>query len=94
MDIKTQITLNDFDHIETAVVAIPMLEPENLTFFIVKTLGAMPDNLIINGTGTFKTHSSVADCGVTGRKLACDFMAHPLRLVAVAHGRKTAVRAM
>ena len=73
LDIKTQITLNDFDHIETAVVAIPMLEPENLTFFIVKTLGAMPDNLIINGTGTFKTHSSVADCGVTGRKLACDF---------------------
>lgn len=50
-----------------------MLEPENLTFFIVKTLGAMPDNLIINGTGTFKTHSSVADCGVSGRKLACDF---------------------
>ncbi len=29
--------------------------------------------LIINGTGTFKIHSSVADCGVTGRKLACDF---------------------
>ena len=73
IDIKTQITLNHYGHIETAVVAIPMLEPENLTFFIVKTLGAMPDNLIINGTGTFKTHSSVADCGVTGRKLACDF---------------------
>lgn len=66
-------TLNHYGHIETAVVAIPMLEPENLTFFIVKTLGAMPDNLIINGTGAFKTHSSVADCGVTGRKLACDF---------------------
>lgn len=73
IDIKTQITLNNYGHIETAVVAIPMLEPENLTFFIVKTFGAMPDNLIINGTGTFKTHSSVADCGVTGRKLACDF---------------------
>ncbi|MEI3582173.1 MAG: methionine adenosyltransferase domain-containing protein [Alphaproteobacteria bacterium] len=73
IDIKTQITLNHYGHIETAVVAIPMLEPENLTFFIVKTLGAMPDNLIINGTGAFKTHSSVADCGVTGRKLACDF---------------------
>lgn len=73
IDIKTQITLNNYGHIETAVVAIPMLEPENLTFFIVKTLGAMPDNLIVNGTGVFKTHSSVADCGVTGRKLACDF---------------------
>lgn len=73
LDIKTQITLNTYGHIETVIVAIPMLEPENLTFFIVKTLGAMPDNLIVNGTGAFKTHSSVADCGVTGRKLACDF---------------------
>ena len=73
IDIKTQITLNDFDHIETAIVAIPMLEPENLTFFIIKTLGAMPDTIIVNGTGTFKTHSSVADCGITGRKLTCDF---------------------
>lgn len=73
LDIKTQITLNTYGHIETVIVAIPMLEPENLTFFIVKTLGAMPDNLIVNGTGAFKTHSSVADCGVSGRKLACDF---------------------
>lgn len=73
VDIKTQITLNHYGHIETVVVAIPMLEPEDLTFFVIKTLGAMPDNLIVNGTGSFKTHSSVADCGVTGRKLACDF---------------------
>lgn len=73
LDIKTQITLNDYDHIETAVVAIPMLEPEDLTTFIVQTLGEIPDNLIVNGTGAFKLHSSVADCGVTGRKLACDF---------------------
>ncbi len=73
IDIKTQITLNDYGHIETAIVAIPMKESEDLTGFIVKTLGETPDSLIINGTGTFKTHSSVADCGVTGRKLACDF---------------------
>ena len=73
LDIKTQITLNDYDHIETAVVAIPMLEPEDLTVFIVQTLGEIPDTLIVNGTGTYKYHSSVADCGVTGRKLACDF---------------------
>lgn len=39
----------------------------------MQTLGEIPDNLIVNGTGTFKIHSSVADCGVTGRKLACDF---------------------
>ncbi len=73
IDIKTQITLNDYGHIETAIVAIPMLAPEDLTGFIVKTLGETPNNIIINGIGIFKTHSSVADCGMTGRKLACDF---------------------
>ncbi len=73
IDIKTQITINEFGHIETAIVAIPMLEVEDLTNFIVQTLGETPDTIIINGTGAFKHHSSVADCGVTGRKLACDF---------------------
>lgn len=29
--------------------------------------------LIINGTGRYVRHSSVADCGTTGRKLAVDF---------------------
>ncbi len=73
IDIKTQVTIDDHEHIETVVVAIPMLKDEDLTTFIVHALGAIPDNLIINGTGTFKKHAAVADCGVTGRKLACDF---------------------
>ncbi len=73
IDIKTQITLNDYGRIETAVVAIPMKEPEDLTDFIIETLGEKPDNIIVNGTGSFKLHSSIADCGITGRKLACDF---------------------
>lgn len=29
--------------------------------------------LIINGTGRYVSHSSIADCGTTGRKLAVDF---------------------
>lgn len=73
IDIKTQVTLDSYGHIETVVVAIPMLEPEDLTVFIVQTLGSIPDKLIVNGTGLFKRHASIADCGVTGRKLACDF---------------------
>ncbi len=73
IDIKTQITLDSYGHIETAVVAIPILELEDLTTFIVQTLGSIPDHIIVNGTGAFKKHSSIADCGVTGRKLACDF---------------------
>ena len=72
LDIKTQITIND-DKIETAIVAIPMLKQEDLTDFIVDTLGEKPQNIIINGTGSYTYHSSVADCGITGRKLACDF---------------------
>ena len=33
-----------------------------------------------NGTGRYTYHSSIADCGITGRKLACDFysMAAPI----------------
>ena len=72
LDIKTQITLND-DNIETAIVAIPMLEPIDLTDFVIETLGEKPQKIIINGTGNYTYHASIADCGVTGRKLACDF---------------------
>ena len=72
LDIKTQITLND-DKIETAIVAIPMLHDEDLTDFIVSTLGERPAHIIINGTGRYTYHGPVADCGITGRKLACDF---------------------
>ena len=72
LDIKTQITL-DGDKILTAVVAIPMIEPEDLTTFVCEVLGQKPEKIIINGTGTYTMHSSVADCGITGRKLACDF---------------------
>lgn len=73
LDIKTQITLDIHDNVDTAIVAIPMLREIDLTDFICKTLGSTPRNIIINGTGRYTYHSSIADCGVTGRKLACDF---------------------
>ncbi len=72
LDIKTQITLND-DRIETAIVAIPMLGDEDLTDFVIETLGEKPANIIVNGTGRYTYHGPIADCGITGRKLACDF---------------------
>lgn len=72
LDIKTQITLN-YDKIETAIVAIPMLNAVDLTEDIVAILGERPQNIIINGTGQYTRHGPVADCGITGRKLACDF---------------------
>lgn len=73
LDIKTQITLNTLGKIETAIVAIPMLTPIDLTDFIIHSLGEKPANIIINGTGAYTRHSAIADAGVTGRKLACDF---------------------
>ena len=72
LDIKTQITLNN-DKIETAIVAIPMLHDEDLNEFIISVLGEKPDNIIVNGTGRYTYHGPIADCGITGRKLACDF---------------------
>lgn len=74
LDIKTQITIDDANgNIETAIVAIPMLEPEDIKSFVADVLGQEPKRIIVNGTGTYQYHSSIADCGVTGRKLACDF---------------------
>lgn len=73
LDIKTQITLDETGHIHTAIIAIPMLKEEDLTEVIIQTLGQCPDKIIVNGTGAYTLHSSVADCGITGRKLACDF---------------------
>lgn len=72
LDIKTQITLDE-DGIKTAIVAIPMLKDEDLSAFVAEVLGQKPERLIINGTGNYVAHSSIADCGITGRKLACDF---------------------
>lgn len=73
LDIKTQITLDDSGRILTAVAAVPMLEPEDLSSFIAEVLGEQPAQIIINGAGNYTTHSSIADCGITGRKLAVDF---------------------
>ncbi len=73
LDIKTQITLDSDGSIKTAIAAIPMLKQEDLRSFITDTLGQTPEKLIINGTGSYTCHSSIADCGITGRKLACDF---------------------
>lgn len=73
LDIKTQITINDNGGIETAIVAVPMLSNVDINDLIVATLGQKPKNTIVNGTGVYTYHSSIADCGITGRKLACDF---------------------
>lgn len=74
LDIKAQITLDENEHIKTAILAVPMRNHITITDQeIVDILDEMPKQIIINGTGSYTYHSAVADCGMTGRKLACDF---------------------
>ena len=73
LDIKTQITIDEKGVVQTAIVAVPMIENEDLTIFVEQTLLQKPQKLIVNGTGIYRCHGAKADCGITGRKLACDF---------------------
>jgi S-adenosylmethionine synthetase len=73
LDIKTQITLDDDKNIDTVIVAVPMLKETDLSGFVRQILPGDIKNIIINGTGRYTSHGSIADCGITGRKLACDF---------------------
>ena len=73
LDIKTLVKTVD-DTPKKIIVAIPLLSSSNnlVSDFVHEAVPGDYD-LIINGTGIYKTHSSIADCGTTGRKLAVDF---------------------
>lgn len=87
LDIKTGIVYDDKKkHIEKIIVAVPLIDNsekakveefvrEQLNQFYLSNLLDNNQNyeLIINGTGSYKKHATVADCGTTGRKLAVDF---------------------
>ena len=87
LDIKTQITIAE-DKIDTVIVAVPLyykltdiVKGKAITYkqlieeLIIANLSIDISDVkvIINGTGDYVEHSSIADCGITGRKLACDF---------------------
>ena len=74
LDIKTQVVTRN-DKVEKVIVAIPLLEETSkriIKSFVHKRVKGRY-KLIINGTGRYVKHSSIADCGTTGRKLAVDF---------------------
>lgn len=73
LDIKTQVVLDD-SAVKKVIVAIPMMEDvtDKVTEIIRDTINGNYD-LIINGTGRYIKHSSMGDCGTTGRKLVVDF---------------------
>ena len=74
LDIKTLVA-TDNGRVSHVTVAIPMLpDCDNTTEIldiVKKTTGC--STIILNGTGNYVSHSSIADCGITGRKLAVDF---------------------
>lgn len=74
LDIKTQVVLQD-QAVEKIIVAIPLLDDHKVRHvrrFVQKRIRGDYE-LIINGTGVYRQHSTIADCGTTGRKLAVDF---------------------
>jgi S-adenosylmethionine synthetase len=76
LDIKTQFVLDDKEHIKKVIVAIPMKDTTLIKELeeVIRVNWAEKDTeIIINGTGTYVKHSSMGDCGTTGRKLAVDF---------------------
>jgi S-adenosylmethionine synthetase len=74
LDIKTQVVTRD-DKVEKVIVAIPLLDEtsKKTVKHFVRSRVKGRYQLIINGTGRYVKHSSIADCGTTGRKLAVDF---------------------
>lgn len=74
LDIKTQI-ITECNTLRQLIVAIPIIEECKLPKIKSFIRCCIPGDyeLIVNGTGIYKRHGSIADCGTTGRKLAVDF---------------------
>lgn len=74
LDIKTQVITRN-DKVEKVIVAIPLLDDtsKKKVKHFVRSRVKGNYKLVINGTGRYVAHSSIADCGTTGRKLAVDF---------------------
>ena len=74
LDIKTQVVIENDGKLSKVIVAIPLLDGNTkLIEDFVRNEIKGDYTLIVNGTGSYKSHSSIADCGTTGRKLAVDF---------------------
>ena len=74
LDVKTQVTVVDVQPVEV-VVAIPLTDemPVENVEAVVREFVGEDCKIIVNGTGRYVKHSSMGDCGTTGRKLVVDF---------------------
>ena len=84
IDIKTEIILDENNHLCKVIAAVPChdsIEYSEVLNSIYKWIEdktgpkspADYPEVTLNGTGNYTMHGPVADCGVTGRKLAVDF---------------------
>lgn len=73
IDIKTMVCVAG-DAVANVVVAAPIPEDgkglDEVRQMVADSTGC--HDIVVNGTGRYVRHSSIADCGVTGRKLAVD----------------------
>lgn len=79
LDIKTQVEAEGYTP-SKIIVAIPLCPergtatPEDVEAFIrARVESKKPYEVIVNGTGRYVQHGTIADCGTTGRKLVVDF---------------------
>ncbi|MBQ6470957.1 MAG: methionine adenosyltransferase domain-containing protein [Victivallales bacterium] len=74
LDIKTLVATND-GRVSHVTIAIPQLPDSHNTQRILDIAREITgcSDILLNGTGSYVSHSSIADCGITGRKLAVDF---------------------
>ena len=82
LDIKTQV-ITDNDKVVKVIAAIPLLDDEGLVKVenLIRSYRSFGGcEVIVNGTGRYVQHSSIADCGTTGRKLAVDFYGGACRI--------------
>lgn len=76
LDIKVQVTTKN-NVVSKVIVAVPLMNPDvelqRVKAEVKRCVGRDDFELIVNGTGSYVCHSSMGDCGTTGRKLAVDF---------------------
>lgn len=79
LDIKTQVTVDDYGYAKEIVVAAPTLEDGKAARYARRLVDEIAKGqsakmaFVFNGTGRYVKHSSFGDSGTTGRKLAVDF---------------------
>ena len=83
IDIKTEVILDESNGwIDKIIAAVPCRNDEEYEAILesirdwyneVEVDIPFYPEIILNGTGNYKMHGPIADCGVTGRKLAVDF---------------------